>query len=88
MATQTQNPWPLHDRLRRWFGPHLFETVTGLEYSYFDRFRRRRPLDGPSLEAIRPHLESLPRLQRLDLTTAPMTRMILASSWDSCSSNR
>ncbi|MFO0897145.1 MAG: hypothetical protein U0836_06900 [Pirellulales bacterium] len=68
-------PSLLRERLWAWFGPDLFETVTGLEYSYFDRFRRRQPLDGPSLEAIRPHLESLPRLQRLDLTTAPTTRM-------------
>lgn len=68
-------PSPLRDRLRGWFGPDLFETVTGLEYSFFDRFRHRRPLEGPSLSAIRPHLENLPRLERLDLTTWHGARM-------------
>ncbi|MFO0897144.1 MAG: hypothetical protein U0836_06895 [Pirellulales bacterium] len=59
-------PSPLKARLRSWFGPDLFETVTEVRYSSDHAFRRRRVGDD-ELARLRPSLENLPGLERLSL---------------------
>ncbi len=59
---------PLKARLRNWFGPDLFETVTEVRYSSDHAFSRRRVGDD-ELARLRPSLEDLPGLERLSLYT-------------------